>query len=217
MAERILRVFVLDAQQLVREAVIHLLGIRGPFEVAGHAGTDRETMELIPALDPDVAVVEISRPTTGGLEVVRSIREHCPRTEVVALSALHQEVQQRAAFEAGARGFVHKEAAFDQLVDAIRCAARGDFFLAGSVGRDVAAEYASPWVAHQGIGGHITPRERELAVLLADSYSSKEAAAILNISVRTADTHRASLMRKLDARNLADVVKYCIRNGLVGT
>ncbi len=210
------RVFVLDGQQLVREAVAQLLSTAGPFEVVGQAGTDREAMERLPALDPDVAVVDLSRSTPGGMELVRWLRQHCPRTEVVALSSQPAEGQQRAAFEAGARGFVPKEAAFDQLVDAIRCAARGDFFLAGS-GRDEVVEYASPWVEQQLAGGHITPRERQLAVLLADGYSSKEAAGFLNISVRTADTHRASLMRKLGARNLADVVKYCIRNGLVGT
>jgi len=215
MSERTIRVFLVDGQQLVRQAVAQGLAGSGPFEVVGQAGTEQEAMAQVPALDPDVAVVELSRATPGGLELVRWLRAHRPRTEVVALAAAPMEGQQRAAFGAGARGFVPKEAAFDQLVDAIRCAARGDFFLAGA-GRDEVAEYASPWVEQQAPGGHITPRERELAVLLADGYSSKEAAAVLNISVRTADTHRASLMRKLGARNLAEVVKYCIRNGLVG-
>jgi two-component system, NarL family, response regulator NreC len=215
MTERPIRVFLVDPQELVRQAVAHLLAATGNFEVAGHAGIDQEAMAQVPALAPDVAVVALSRSAPGGLELVRWLRAHFPRTELVALAAAGTEAQQRAAFEAGARGFVTKEAAFDQLVDAIRCAARGDFFLAGA-GRDEVAEYASPWVEQQAAGGHITPRERELAVLLADGYSSKEAAATLGISVRTADTHRASLMRKLGARNLADVVKYCIRNGLVG-
>ena len=215
MTERPIRVFLVDGQQLVRQAVAQGLASSGPFEVVGQAGTEQEAMAQVPALDPDVAVVELSRSTPGGLELVRWLRAHRPRTEVVVLAAAPTEGQPRAAFGAGARGFVPKEAAFDQLVDAIRCAVRGDFFLAGA-GRDEVAEYVSPWVEQQPAGGHITPRERELAVLLADGYSSKEAAAVLNISVRTADTHRASLMRKLGARNLADVVKYCIRNGLVG-
>jgi len=215
MAGRPIRVFLLDGQQLVRQAVAHLLSSAGPFEVVGQAGAAEEAMAQVPALDPDVAVVGLTRSAQGGLELVRWLRTHRPRTEVVALVAAPAERLQRSAFEAGARGFVPAEAAFDQLVDAIRSAARGDYYLAG-IGRDEVAEYASPWVEQQPPGGHITPRERELAVLLADGYSSREAAAVLNISVRTVDTHRASLMRKLGARNLADVVKYCIRNGLVG-
>jgi DNA-binding NarL/FixJ family response regulator len=212
---RAISVFVVDDHQLVREGLVQLLRVHGAFVVAGEAGHGAQAIERIPALDPDVAVVDLVMPVMGGIETTRWIREHHPRTEVVAISALHAETYQREAFEAGARGYVVKEAAFEQLADAVRSAAHGDYYLAGAAGHDVVAEYANPWVARQKPGGLITPRERELAVLLADGYSSKEAAAILSISVRTADTHRASLMRKLDARNVADVVKYCIRNGLI--
>lgn len=216
MAERLISVFVADDHQLVREGVTLLLQSHGKFSVVGEASNGNEAIERIPALDPDVAVLDVVMPVMGGIEATRWLREHHPRTEIVALSAHHSEAYQREAFEAGARGYVFKEAAFEQLLDAIRSAARGDYYLAGSVGRDLVTEYVRPWLARQKPGGVITPRERELAVLLADGYSSKEAAAILNISVRTADTHRASLMRKLDARNVADIVKYCIRNGLIG-
>ena len=102
-----------------------------------------------------------------------------------------------------------------RLFVAIRHAARGDYFLAGAAGRDLVAEYVRPAVNRQKPGGRMTQRERELAILLADGYSTKEAAAVLNISAKTAETHRASIMRKLGARNVADVVKYCIRNHLV--
>jgi DNA-binding NarL/FixJ family response regulator len=100
-------------------------------------------------------------------------------------------------------------------MDAIRAASLGDYYLTGETGKDLIAEYVKPLVRLQKPGGLITPREREIACLLADGYSTKEAAAVLNISVKTAETHRASLMRKLGARNLADVVKYCIRNQLI--
>jgi DNA-binding NarL/FixJ family response regulator len=216
MPERPISVFLCDGQQLVREAIAHLLRTRAGLDVVGEAGSGRQAIETLPALDPDVAVVDVATPGVGGLEAARWLREHHARTEIVALSTQHGDGHRREAFEAGVRGYVLREAPFDQLVDAIQAAARGDYHLAGNPGGDAAAEYATPWVARQRAGGHITRRERELAVLLADGYSSKEAAAVLNISVRTADTHRASLMRKLDARNLADVVKYCIRSGLVG-
>jgi two-component system response regulator NreC len=215
MAERTISVFLADDHQLVREAIAHLLEARGGIAVVGQAKDGSEALERIPAVLPDVAVIDVAMPGMGGIPAMRWVREHHPRVEVVALADHHSEAYQREAFEAGARGYVVKDAPFEQLSDAIRAAARGDYYAAGAAGRDV-AEFAGPWITRQKPGGVITPRERELAILLADGYSSKEAAAILNISVRTADTHRASLMKKLDARNVADVVKYCIHNRLIG-
>ncbi len=151
----------------------------------------------------------------GGLEAARWLRENHSRTEIVIMTGHHNEAYQRQAFEAGVRGYVLKDASLDQLVEAVQHAARGDYFLSGHAGRDLVADYVRPWLARQKPGGVMTQRERELAILIADGYSSKEAAAVLNISVKTADTHRASLMRKLGARNVADVVKYCIRNELI--
>jgi len=216
MTQRPISVFVVDDHQLVREGLAKLLASEEKTTVVGQAASGREAIETIPLKNPDVAVVDVVMPGMSGIETIRWLREHHPRTEVVALSEHHGEAYQREAFEAGARAYLMKDASFDQLLDAIGSAARGDYYLAGAQGRDVVAEYAKPWVSRLRPGGLITPREQEIAVLLADGYSSKEVAAILNISVRTAETHRTSLMRKLDARNLADVVKYCIRKGLVG-
>ncbi|MGC4000461.1 MAG: response regulator transcription factor [Anaeromyxobacter sp.] len=215
MADRPIQVYVLEGQPLLRDALAIALPTRG-LALAGASGSWADAQAQIPTVSPDVVVLDVATPGAGGLEAARWLREHQPRAELVALSVHAGTSYQREAFEAGVRGYVLKDAGLEGLLDAIRCAARGDFYLAGTASPE-AAEYATPWVTQQRAGGHITPRERELAVLLADGYSSKEAAARLNISVRTADTHRASLMRKLDARNLADVVKYCIRNGLVDT
>ena len=216
MVDRLIKVFLAEQHQMVREGLRLLLWSHGDFSVVGEASNGAEAIERIPPLDPDVAVLAVEMPVKGGIEATRWLREHHARTEVVALSTHHAEAYQREAFESGARGYVLQEAPFEQLADAIQSAARGDYYLAGSVGRDLVQEYVKPLVARQKPGGHITARERELAVLLGDGYSTKEAAAVLNISVRTADTHRQSLMRKLDARNVADIVKYCIRNGLIG-
>lgn len=215
MNSRPIRLFVADDHQLVREALVFRLERTPGMTVLGDAPTASAAIDRIPALDPDVAVLDVVMPGMSGIEAARFLRENHPRTEIVIFTAHHNEAYQRQAFESGARGYVQKDASFEQLLEAIRHAARGDYFLAGSAGRDLVADYVRPWVARQRPGGVMTQRERELAVLLADGYSSKEAAAVLNISVKTADTHRASLMRKLGARNLADVVKYCIRNELI--
>jgi DNA-binding NarL/FixJ family response regulator len=210
-----IKVFVIDDQRLVREAIVHTLTSCG-FAVVGEAGNGTAAMERIPQADPDVAVVDLGMPGASGIEVTRWIREHHARTEVVLLTGFHNEAYEREGFEAGARAYAVKDAPFEQLVQAIRAAANGDYYAAGTAGHEAASEYAQPWVARQNPGGIITRRERELAILLADGYSSKEAAAILHISVRTAETHRATLMHKLGARNVSDIVKYCIRNRLIG-
>jgi len=135
--------------------------------------------------------------------------------EVVVLTAHHNEAYQRRAFETGARGYLAASCSLEDLASAIRHAARGDYFVAGAAGRDLVEAYVRPGLRRRRPGGVITPRERELAVLLADGYSTKEAAAVLDISPKTAETHRASLMKKLGARNVTDVVRYCIRSNLV--
>jgi DNA-binding NarL/FixJ family response regulator len=214
MADHIIKVFVADDHALVREALCHCLRSAG-FAIVGEGATGHQAIDRIPAADPDVAVLDLVMPGMSGIEAARWLRENRPRTEIVILTGHHNEAYQRQAFESGARGYVLKDGPFEQLVDAIRHAARGDYYLAGTDGRDVVADYAGPWISRQKPGGVITQRERELAILLADGYSSKEAASVLNISVKTADTHRASLMRKLGAKNVADVVKYCLRNRLI--
>jgi DNA-binding NarL/FixJ family response regulator len=167
------------------------------------------------ALDPDVVVLNVVMPAMDGVEAVRRIRAVQPRTEIVVLTALRGEAYQRQAFEAGVRGYLLWDCGLERLAEAIQHAALGDYYLSGTAGRDMVNEYVKPLIRNQVPGGIVTPRERQLACLLADGYSTKEAAAILNISVKTAETHRASILRKLGARNVADIVKYCIRNQLI--
>ncbi len=210
-----LKLLLVDDHQLFREALGVLLGQQADFEVVGEARNSREAMEQVPLLLPDVVLLDIVMPGTNGIEAARWIRKRHPRTEIVIVSGHHNETFLREAFEAGARGYLLKECSAEDLFVAIRHAARGDYFLAGVAGRELVEEYVRPAVSRQKPGGHMTPRERELAILLADGYSTKEAASVLNISAKTAETHRASIMKKLGARNVADVVKYCIRNRLV--
>ena len=209
------KVVLVDDHRLVREALACALGQHPWIQLLGEASNGQEAVDRVPVLAPNVVVMDLVMPILGGIEATRWLKDNCPRIEIVVLTGHHNEAYQRQAFEAGARGYVLKDSPLEQLLEAIRHAARGDFYLSGAAGRDMVAEYVKPWVARQKPGGVITQRERELAMLIADGYSSKEAASVLNISVKTADTHRASLMRKLGARNVADVVKYCIRNELI--
>lgn len=215
MAPSHIRVVLADDHHVVRRALAALLETVDGIHVVGEAADGAQAIERVLETDPDVVVLDVVMPGVDGIEAARRIREAHPRTEIVMLTAHRSEAYQRQAFQAGARGYLLKECALEVLVDAIRHAAHGDFYLGGAAGQDLVAEYVRPLIRKQGPGGLVTPRERELACLLADGYSTKEAAAALNISVKTAETHRASILRKLGARNVADIVKYCIRNHLI--
>ncbi len=215
MSQSDIRILIADGHRLFRQGLIGLLQGKETIEVVGEAASGQEAVEQALVLTPDVIAMDIVMPGMNGIEAARRINRASSKTQLFFLTGHHNEAYLRQAFEAGARGYIHKDCSIDDLTQAIRRAARGDYFLAGPTGRDLVVDYVNPVVRRQKPGGIMTRREREIAVLLSDGYSTKEAAAVLDISSRTAETHRASILRKLDARNVADIVKYCIRNRLV--
>jgi len=200
---------------LLRTALASWFAGRPGWSVVATAHDSAGTLDLVLETEPDLLLLSLEAPAMRALEVVQRIRHLYPRTEIVVLAERHNDAYPGQAFEAGARGYVHGETPPTEVEAALLAARRGDYFLSGEKGREKINDYVGPVVRRQRPGGLITPRERQLACLLADGYSSKEAAGVMNISVKTAETHRASLMRKLGARNVADVVRYCIRNRLI--
>ena len=207
-------VLLVDDHKVFRQGLSALLGAEEDIAVVGEAGNGAEAVDLAVSLDPDVVVLDIMMPVLDGIAAARRIRSVKPAAEVVMLTMYRSETYQREAFAAGAKGYLHKECSYDEVVQAVRHATRGDYYLSGPAGKDLVAEYIQPLI-DQKPGGIISPREKEIARLLADGYSTKEAADVLNISPKTAESHRAALMRKLGAKNVADVVKYCIRNHII--
>lgn len=181
-------------------------------------GTDGlDAVDLVESKKPDVIVLNIRLPKLDGVSAARRIRKLTPAPEFVFLSASHNETRMREAFRAGARAYLLQNCDFKELVFAIRKAAIGDYYLSGPAGHEMVHEYLNPTDQDNRTGGILTNRERELARLLADGYSTKEAADMLHISVKTAETHRATIMKKLRAKNVTDIVRYCIRNNLIET
>jgi DNA-binding NarL/FixJ family response regulator len=217
MNDKAIRVLVADDHCLFRQGLLALLqgSDRFDIEVAGEASSGPEAIEKVLVLKPDVLLLDIVMPGMDGIEAARRIAKTPSKTQIVFLTDHHNEAYLRQAFNAGGRAYIHKDSSFNDLLKAIEHAARGDYYLAGPNGQALVVDYVHAVVRRQKPGGIMTRREREIAVLLADGYSTKEAAAVLDISARTAEAHRASVMRKLDARNVADVVKYCIRNHLI--
>jgi len=166
-------------------------------------------------LRPDVVIVTALLDKLDGVSVTIRVNKLPTCPQVIFLSHLHNETQVRDAFEAGAKAFLLKSCDFKELSFAVTKVARGDFYLTGPAGQELVTDYVKHAVDAQKPGGVMTQRERQLAKLLADGYSTKEAAEFMNISPKTAETHRASIMKKLGAKNVTDIVKYCIRNCLL--
>jgi len=215
MQSKMIRILIADDQRLFRRGLAALLGQQEGVEVAGEAADGREAVEQTALLKPDLVIMDALMPVLDGLAACRRIRSMYPGSEVLFLSDHRNENHMREAFEAGGRAYLLKDCEFEELIYAVRKAAAGDFYISGPASQDMVAEYVKPLVKEQQPGGIMTQREKELSRLLADGYSTREAAEVLNISPKTAETHRASIMKKLSAKNVTDIVKYCIRNHII--
>jgi DNA-binding NarL/FixJ family response regulator len=208
------RVLIADDHELVREGLRRVIEAGGDLTVVAEAKDGREAVALAREHHPDVAVIDLRMPGVSGEEATRRITRRERHTKVLVLSAHEEWDRVRSALEAGALGYVVKSAAASELVDAIHALCDG-------------RAYLSPAVAHQvvdafGVGGappsplgQLTEREREVLALIAEGLSSKEIAARLGHSPKTAETHRASLMRKLGVHKTSALVRIAIREGLV--
>jgi DNA-binding NarL/FixJ family response regulator len=191
-----------------------LEGRRG-WRVCAEASNGREAIQKARATKPDVAVVDIGMPGLGGMEATRQIRKVSPETEVLILSAHGSEKLARELVDAGARGYLLKEDADEDLLAAVEALRRGkEFFspkVAEWVSRDRRAQLA------KAPRNALTPRQRETVQLLAEGKSNKEVAATLGISIKTVEAHRANIMMKLNLHSVTELVHYAIRNEIVHT
>ena len=210
-----IKLLIADDQSLSREGLVSLFFNEPGIEVIGQAKDGVRAIELAAELRPNVVIVTPMLDKLDGVTVATRISKLPTCPQVIFLSNTHNESQIREAFEAGAKAFLLKSSNFKELCFAVTKVARGDFYLTGPAGQELVTEYIKQAVDSQKPGGVMTQRERQLAKLLADGYSTKEAAEFLNISPKTAETHRASIMKKLGAKNVTDIVRYCIRNYLI--
>jgi DNA-binding NarL/FixJ family response regulator len=210
-----LRILVVDDHELVRRGVRSLLDNQPGWEVCGEAGTGPAAVEAAERLKPDVVVLDLSLPELHGLEVTRRILQARPVTRILVLTMHASEELIRQVLRAGAHGYVLKSDAGSLVVSAVRSLERGEPFLAPRATEVVLDGYLQRNLPQPATGDPLTPREREVLQLVAEGKSSKAVAASLGVAVKTIESHRASLMRKLHVRTLAELVRYAVRNGLV--
>lgn len=212
------RILVADDHDLIRRGVRALIESQSGWEVCAEAANGREAVRQTARLHPDVVVIDIGMPELNGIEAIRQIRAERPTLPILALSLHDSEQLVHDVLAAGARGYVLKADAGDRLVAAVRALLDGGTFLTPTVESMVLAGYLrrDEEVAPATVPpSALSAREREVVQLLAEGRCNKEVASALGISVHTAESHRASIMRKLGLHSITELVHYAIRNGIV--
>lgn len=210
--EKTLRVVIADDHAILRQGLRQLLEDEG-FDVVGEAADGQEAIERVMELHPDVVLLDVSMPGLGGIQAAQKLTVLCPETKVVMLTVHQVEEYIAEALKAGARGYVLKDAAAAEVIEAIRVAHRGETYLSPSVSRLV-VDLGRPEEVRT-LSQRLTSREREVCRMLALGNTVPEIAEILGISRKTVDVHKTRLMKKLDLHNRAELVRYAIQNRMV--
>jgi two-component system response regulator NreC len=206
-----IRVILAEDHQIVRQG-LRLVLENEDIEVLGEAADGLEAIQLIRELHPDIALLDLDMPGLDGLGVLREAAQASPQTRAIILTRHMEEPYAVEALRIGARGYVLKTQASMDLVTAIRHVHRGEVYLSPKISAAVVRAYLTNSDAPDG---QLTVRERQVLQLVGEGNSTKQIAALLGISVKTADTHRTKVMEKLDIHQTAGLVRYAIRNGLI--
>ena len=200
-----------DDHQIIRQSLKVLLEREG-LKIVGEASNGQEAVKIAESLHPDVAVLDVSMSVLNGIDAAKEIQKVSPQTKTVFLTIHDEDPYLLDALRVGAKGYVVKTHAAENLVQAIREASRGGVYLSPEVSRAVVQAYQNKTELS---AEPLSPRERQVLQLIAEGKTTKEVAGVLNISVKTAETHRTRIMEKLDIHETAGLVRYAIRRGLV--
>lgn len=207
------RVVLADDHKIVVEGLRGLLSEE--FDLVGSAANGRELLDLCGMLKPDVVVADISMPLLNGIDAARQLRDQGSTAKIVFLTMHPDQTYATRALEAGASGYVLKHAASDELVTAIKAALRGETYISAAMRTAALQETLASSGSNVKTVVELTPRQREVLQLVAEGKSAKEIATILNISPRTAETHKYKIMDELGLKTSAELVQYAIRHGLI--
>ncbi len=208
-----MRLVIADDHGVVRGGLKLLLDRQPDMEVVGEAADGAEAVAQTLAHRPDIAILDVAMPRLTGLQATREIKRALPDVHVLILSMHDDERYLFEALKAGASGYVLKQKADQDLVDAVRAVARGDSFLTNSALGSLVRE----WMADDSSGPRepLSPREQQVLKLLAEAHTSREISEILGLAPKTVEHHRSSILRKLGMRDRVELVRYAIRRGLV--
>lgn len=208
------RILLVDDHRIVRDGLRALLQSQSDLQVVAEADDGRTAIQLASELSPDVIVMDISMPDLNGIDATRQIHAARPNCKVVVLTAHFDHRMATQVMDAGAKGLVPKDAAFEELALAIRTVMSGKNYLSPRLPSDIVASISSGSNGADGAFRSLSGREREVLQLIAEGKSTKEIAFHLDLSTKTIETHRRQIMEKLAIDNVADLTKYAVREGL---
>lgn len=208
------RILLAEDHAVMRAALRSLLDAREELTVVGEAGNGRDVINMVEKASPDLVIMDINMPELNGIEATRQLRVRFPHIKVLGLSVHAKGRMVSEILSAGAMGYIPKTSAARELLDAIRTVVKGKMYISPEVLGDL-EETRSRIASGESAFAKLTEREREVLQLLAEGATAKEAAEKLCLSVPTIHTHRQHLMKKLNARNITDLVRYAIREGII--
>jgi len=209
-----IRVLLGGSQGIVRDALRCLLGQEAGIEIVGTAEDGRACVQMAKKLRPDVALLGVAMPELNGIDATRAIRREAPGVRVMGLSSHHDKRTAIRMLQAGAVGYLLTDCRVEEVIKATRAVAAGETFLSSEVVSWVAEDYARRTSTTDSASDSVTPREREVLQLVAEGKTTREIASRLHISIKTVETFRSHLMRKLKLRGVAQLTKYAIAEGL---
>ena len=210
-----IRVVVVDDHLLVRAGIRSLLDALDDVRVVAEAGDGLTALQVIARERPDVVVADVAMPGLNGIELVERLASQQQGVRVLLVSAHANEEYVLRAIRAGGAGYVLKDASPAELEQAIRAVAAGDKYLSPAMSRHVVDAYLERVTDDPSAGPRLSPRQRQVLQMIAEGHSTKEIAAALSLSIKTVETHRAQVMERLDIHDVAGLVRYAIRMGLI--
>jgi DNA-binding NarL/FixJ family response regulator len=210
-----IKVLIADDHQIMREGLRSMLEKEPGITVVGEAEEGRATLRLARELTPDVIIMDVAMPDLNGIEATRQIVAEFPTIKVIALSMHDDRRFVLSMIKAGARGYLLKDSAFKDLAKAIRVVVANKTYLSSEIADIVVKDYLATSTSEDSSAFHLlSPREREVLQLIAEGKTSNQVAENLHVSIKTVETHRAQLLRKLKVKSVAELTKYAIREGL---
>jgi len=215
-AKRI-RILLADDHNIMRRGLRLLLDRQPGFEVVGEAADGRQAVERAEATNPDVLVLDIAMPNMSGIEAAQRISALLPHAAIVILSMHSDEGYVLRALKAGAKGYVLKDSAENDLIEAIKAVGQGKAFFSPEISNILVEDYVREMRKRGAEDSYelLTPREREILQMLAGGKSNKDIASALNLSLYTVETHRRNLQDKLNLHSLAELILYAVRKGII--
>ncbi len=215
--ENKLSIVLADDHTILREGLRALLTADPSFEIVGEARDGREAVRCVERLGPDLLLMDLSMPRMSGMDAIREIKKRYPETKIIALTVHKTEEYLLTTLQAGADGFVLKDATHGELIRAIKSVMGGKSYLSPGVSEKVIEGYLEGKKSNRSLStwDSLSQREREVLKLIAEGYKNKEIAEDLCISLKTVEKHRANLMKKLDLHNAAALTVYAVDKGLV--